>query len=89
MRADTVAEAIAAHYGVTKAQLLDKDAAGLLTPRLLARSHFNHVLNISASWQGLDLEDVAHGESQLPPGSCSLMRMQLVCPTPEGMHGSF
>lgn len=29
MRADTVAEAIAAHYGVSKAQLLDREAADL------------------------------------------------------------
>jgi len=29
MRADTVAEAVAAHYGVTKAQLLDREAADL------------------------------------------------------------
>lgn len=29
MRADTVAEAVAAHYGVTKSQLLDAEAADL------------------------------------------------------------
>jgi multiple RNA-binding domain-containing protein 1 len=29
MRSDTVAEAVAAHYGVTKAQLLDREAADL------------------------------------------------------------
>lgn len=28
MRADTVAEAVAAHYGISKSQLLDKEAAG-------------------------------------------------------------
>ena len=28
MRSDTIAEAIAEHYGVSKAQLLHKDAAG-------------------------------------------------------------
>ena len=28
MRPDTVAEAVAAHYGVSKSQLLDRDAAG-------------------------------------------------------------
>lgn len=28
MRPDTVAQAIAAHYGVSKSQLLDKEAAG-------------------------------------------------------------
>lgn len=29
MRADTVAEAIASHFGISKSQLLDKEAAGL------------------------------------------------------------
>jgi hypothetical protein len=29
LRQDTVAEAIAAHYGITKAQLLDRDAEDL------------------------------------------------------------
>ena len=28
MRADTVAEAVAAHYNISKSQLLDKEAAG-------------------------------------------------------------
>lgn len=28
MRSDTVAEAVAAHYGISKSQLLDKEAAG-------------------------------------------------------------
>ena len=49
LRADTVAEAVAAHYGITKAQLLDRDATDLpvrmalgeaqVGPRLLLLSH--------------------------------------------------
>jgi predicted nucleic acid-binding protein len=34
MRPDTVAAAVAAHYGVTKAELLDRDAAGAGSSRL-------------------------------------------------------
>ena len=53
MRPDTVAEAVAAHYGISKSQLLDKEAAGDhpvlslqnlsldLTPRFAALYHLD------------------------------------------------
>ena len=44
MRADTVAEAIAAHLGMAKAQLLDRDAADLPVRMALGEAH---VINLT------------------------------------------
>jgi hypothetical protein len=43
MRADTVAEAVAAHYGVTKAQLLDREAADLPVRMALGEAQVRRV----------------------------------------------
>lgn len=39
MRSDTVAEAVAAHYGISKSQLLSKDAADLPVRMALGEAH--------------------------------------------------
>ena len=39
MRSDTVAEAVAAHYGITKSQLLSRDAADLPVRMALGEAH--------------------------------------------------
>ena len=39
MRSDTVAESVAAHYGISKSQLLSKDAADLPVRMALGEAH--------------------------------------------------
>jgi multiple RNA-binding domain-containing protein 1 len=39
MRADTVAEAVAAHYGVAKAELLDREAGDMAVRLALGETH--------------------------------------------------
>lgn len=39
MRSDTVAEAVAAHYGITKSQLLSREAADLPVRMALGEAH--------------------------------------------------
>lgn len=39
MRPDTVAEAVAAHYGISKAQLLSREAADLPVRMALGEAH--------------------------------------------------
>lgn len=47
MRADTVAEAVAAHYGVTKAQLLDREAEDLPVRMALGEAQVGQVIDPS------------------------------------------
>ena len=53
MRADTVAEAIAAHLGMPKAQLLDREAADLPVRMALGEAH---VINLTKQSLGMLLD---------------------------------
>lgn len=60
MRADTVAEAIAAHLGMPKAQLLDREAADLPVRMALGEAH---VINLTKQSLGMLLLAMTSGRA--------------------------
>eukprot|EP00798_Chlamydomonas_sp_ICE-L_P010822 gene10822-16908_t len=58
MRADTVAEAVAAHYGVPKSELLDKSASDLAVRMALGEAHVISETKMALAEAGVDISKI-------------------------------